>query len=217
LIETPILFTTRQTAELIKYAANSFLAAKITFINEIADLCEAVDADVQDVAKGIGLDGRIGPKFLHAGPGYGGSCFPKDTLAMVRTAEEAKSDVDRLIDRLDRLWNLLTTFLYQDDTPGTASKVTIQTIAEARKTVRTIAEIRGLLKPAIQIGVGVNVNTGNGSDQAQRKTPGPDEVKAALFKVLRHHPEARDELVVEFARIQARYDAPVIEHAESDD
>ena len=89
LIETPILFTTRQTAELIKYAANAFLAAKITFINEIADLCEAVDADVQDVAKGIGLDGRIGPKFLHAGPGYGGSCFPKDTLAMVRTAEEA--------------------------------------------------------------------------------------------------------------------------------
>ena len=89
LIETPILFTTRQTAELIKYAANSFLAAKITFINEIADLCEAVDADVQDVAKGIGLDGRIGPKFLHAGPGYGGSCFPKDTLAIVRTAEEA--------------------------------------------------------------------------------------------------------------------------------
>ena len=89
LIETPILFTTRQTAELIKYAANAFLAAKITFINEIADLCEAVDADVQDVARGIGLDGRIGPKFLHAGPGYGGSCFPKDTLAMVRTAEEA--------------------------------------------------------------------------------------------------------------------------------
>ena len=89
LIETPILFTTRQTAELIKYAANAFLAAKITFINEIADLCEAVDADVQDVARGIGLDGRIGPKFLHAGPGYGGSCFPKDTLAIVRTAEEA--------------------------------------------------------------------------------------------------------------------------------
>jgi len=89
LIETPILFTTRQTAELIKYAANSFLATKITFINEIADLCEAVNADVQDVAKGIGLDGRIGPKFLHAGPGYGGSCFPKDTLAIVRTAEEA--------------------------------------------------------------------------------------------------------------------------------
>jgi UDPglucose 6-dehydrogenase len=91
LIETPILFTSRQTAELIKYAANTFLATKITFINEIADLCEKVGADVQDVAKGIGLDGRIGGKFLHAGPGYGGSCFPKDTLALVRTAQTVES------------------------------------------------------------------------------------------------------------------------------
>jgi UDPglucose 6-dehydrogenase len=89
LIETPILFTSRQTAEMIKYAANTFLATKITFINEIADLCEVLDADVQEVAKGIGLDRRIGGKFLHAGPGYGGSCFPKDTLALVRTAEQA--------------------------------------------------------------------------------------------------------------------------------
>jgi len=89
LIETPILFTSRQTAEMIKYAANTFLATKITFINEISDLCEVLDADVQEVAKGIGLDGRIGGKFLHAGPGYGGSCFPKDTLALVRTAEQA--------------------------------------------------------------------------------------------------------------------------------
>lgn len=89
LIETPIVFTSRTTSELIKYAANTFLATKITFINEIADLCEAVGADVQDVAKGIGLDGRIGGKFLHAGPGYGGSCFPKDTLALVHTAQDA--------------------------------------------------------------------------------------------------------------------------------
>jgi UDPglucose 6-dehydrogenase len=85
----PILFTGRRTAELTKYAANAFLAVKISFINEIADLCEAVDADVQDVARGIGLDNRIGPKFLHAGPGYGGSCFPKDTLALLQTAESA--------------------------------------------------------------------------------------------------------------------------------
>jgi UDPglucose 6-dehydrogenase len=84
----PLLFTSRRTAELIKYAANAFLATKITFINEIADLCEAVGGDVQDVARGIGLDGRIGPKFLHAGPGYGGSCFPKDTLALLKTAED---------------------------------------------------------------------------------------------------------------------------------
>jgi UDPglucose 6-dehydrogenase len=83
----PILITGRRTAELTKYAANAFLAVKISFINEIADLCEAVDADVQDIARGIGLDNRIGPKFLHAGPGYGGSCFPKDTLALLQTAD----------------------------------------------------------------------------------------------------------------------------------
>ena len=87
--ETPILFTNRATSELIKYAANAFLATKITYINEMADLCERVGANVQEVARGIGLDGRIGPKFLHAGPGYGGSCFPKDTLALVRTAQSA--------------------------------------------------------------------------------------------------------------------------------
>ena len=87
--ETPILFTERRTSELIKYAANAFLAMKITFINEMADLCEAVGADVQQVSRGIGLDKRIGAKFLHAGPGYGGSCFPKDTLALVRTAADA--------------------------------------------------------------------------------------------------------------------------------
>ncbi len=95
--ETPIVFTGRRTSELIKYAANAFLAMKITFINEMADLCEAVGADVQQVAKGIGLDKRIGNKFLNAGPGYGGSCFPKDTLALVRTAVDAGSPV-RLIE-----------------------------------------------------------------------------------------------------------------------
>ncbi len=93
LIETPILFTARTTAELIKYAANAFLATKITFINELADLCEKVGGDVHDVALGMGLDGRIGRKFLHAGPGYGGSCFPKDTIALVRTAQTAGAPV----------------------------------------------------------------------------------------------------------------------------
>ncbi len=95
--ETPILFTSRRTSELVKYAANAFLAMKITFINEMADLCEALDADVQQVARGIGLDKRIGSKFLHAGPGYGGSCFPKDTLALVRTAADAGSPI-RLVE-----------------------------------------------------------------------------------------------------------------------
>ena len=91
--QAPILFTGRRTSELTKYAANAFLATKITFINEIADLCEAVGADVQDVARGIGLDNRIGAKFLHPGPGYGGSCFPKDTLALLKTAQDADAPV----------------------------------------------------------------------------------------------------------------------------
>ena len=91
LIETPIVAASLETAELIKYSANAFLATKITFINEIADLCEKVGADVHDVARGMGLDGRIGRKFLHPGPGYGGSCFPKDTLALAMTARDAGS------------------------------------------------------------------------------------------------------------------------------
>jgi len=95
--ETPILFTARRTSELIKYAANAFLAVKITFINEMADLCEKVGANVQEVSRGIGLDGRIGRKFLNAGPGYGGSCFPKDTLALTKTANDAGSPV-RIVD-----------------------------------------------------------------------------------------------------------------------
>jgi UDPglucose 6-dehydrogenase len=105
LIEKPIVFTSRTTSELIKYAANTFLATKITFINEIADLCEKVGADVHDVARGIGLDGRIGRKFLHAGPGYGGSCFPKDTLALAKTAQAAGSPlriVETVIDINDQ-------------------------------------------------------------------------------------------------------------------
>jgi UDPglucose 6-dehydrogenase len=95
--EAPLYFCERRTSELIKYAANAFLAMKITFINEIADLCEQIGADVQKVAKGIGMDKRIGDKFLHAGPGYGGSCFPKDTLALVKTAQDHDSPV-RLIE-----------------------------------------------------------------------------------------------------------------------
>lgn len=95
--QAPLLFTSRRTSELIKYAANAFLAMKITFINEMADLCEKVGANVQEVSRGIGLDGRIGSKFLHAGPGFGGSCFPKDTLALAKTAQDYDSPV-RLIE-----------------------------------------------------------------------------------------------------------------------
>ena len=95
--ESPIIFTSRRTSELIKYAGNAFLAVKITFINEMADLCEKVGANVQEVARGIGLDGRIGSKFLNAGPGYGGSCFPKDTLALSKTAKDFGAPV-RIVD-----------------------------------------------------------------------------------------------------------------------
>jgi UDPglucose 6-dehydrogenase len=93
LVETPILFTNLETSELIKYASNAFLAMKISYINQVSDLCDKVGADVHDVARGIGLDGRIGPKFLHPGPGYGGSCFPKDTLALVKTARDANAPI----------------------------------------------------------------------------------------------------------------------------
>ena len=100
--KAPIIFTTRESAELAKYAANAFLAMKISFINEVADLCEAVGADVGEVASSIGADGRIGPKFLHAGPGYGGSCFPKDVSALVRTAREARSPLS-IIEQVEKV------------------------------------------------------------------------------------------------------------------
>ncbi|MDA9048104.1 UDP-glucose/GDP-mannose dehydrogenase family protein [Hellea sp.] len=102
--ETPMLFTNRRTSELIKYAGNAFLATKITFINEMADLCEKVGANVQEVARGIGLDGRIGKKFLNAGPGYGGSCFPKDTLAIVKTAQDNNSPL-KIIEAVEQANN----------------------------------------------------------------------------------------------------------------
>jgi UDPglucose 6-dehydrogenase len=98
----PIVFVSPESAELAKYAANAFLAMKVTFINEIADLCEAVGADVQEVATAVGADGRIGPKFLHAGPGYGGSCFPKDVTALIRTAREAKAPLS-LVEQVEKV------------------------------------------------------------------------------------------------------------------
>jgi len=109
--KAPILFTGRRTAELTKYAANAFLATKISFINEIADLCEAVGADVQEVARGIGLDNRIGPKFLHPGPGYGGSCFPKDTLALIRMAQEAGAE-------LAHMWHFHGSYGFRHSDPA---------------------------------------------------------------------------------------------------
>ncbi|MBL8558909.1 MAG: UDP-glucose/GDP-mannose dehydrogenase family protein [Hyphomonadaceae bacterium] len=134
--ETPIVFTERRTSELIKYAANAFLAMKITFINEMADLCEKVGADVQQVARGIGLDNRIGSKFLNAGPGYGGSCFPKDTLALVRTAQEYGAPV-KLIE---------TTVAINDDRKAAMADRIIQAVGGSVKG-KTIAMLGLAFKP----------------------------------------------------------------------
>jgi len=133
--ETPMVFTSRRTSELIKYAANSFLATKITFINEMADLCEAVGADVQEVARGIGLDERIGSKFLRAGPGYGGSCFPKDTLALARTAEEARvplSIIESVVDANEARKRRMATKII-DAMGGDLSRKTIAVLGLAFK------------------------------------------------------------------------------------
>jgi len=134
--ETPIVFTERRTSELIKYAANAFLAMKITFINEMADLCEKVGADVQQVARGIGLDNRIGSKFLNAGPGYGGSCFPKDTLALVRTAQEYGAPV-KLIE---------STVAINDDRKAAMADRIIQAVGGSVKG-KTIAMLGLAFKP----------------------------------------------------------------------
>lgn len=134
--ETPILFTGRRTSELIKYAANAFLAMKITFINEMADLCEKVGADVQQVARGIGLDNRIGGKFLHAGPGYGGSCFPKDTLALVRTAVDAGSPV-----------RLIETTVEVNDARKKAMAGRVSAALDADLTGKTVALLGLTFKP----------------------------------------------------------------------
>jgi len=134
--ETPILFTSRRTSELIKYAANAFLALKITFINEMADLCEAVGADVQQVARGIGLDKRIGGKFLNAGPGYGGSCFPKDTLALVRTARDAGSPA-----------RLIETTVEINDARKKAMAVKVSAVANGDLTGKVVGVLGLTFKP----------------------------------------------------------------------
>ncbi len=135
LIETPIVFTTLETAEMTKYAANAFLATKITFINEIADLCEKLGADVQDVARGIGLDGRIGRKFLHAGAGFGGSCFPKDTLALARIGQDNGSPiriVETVIDVNDKRKRAMAARI-SDACGGSVSGKTIAVLGVAFK------------------------------------------------------------------------------------
>jgi UDPglucose 6-dehydrogenase len=134
--ETPMLVTDRRTSELIKYAANTFLAMKVTFINEMADLCEAVGADVQQVARGIGLDKRIGAKFLHAGPGFGGSCFPKDARALARTAEAAGAPL-----------RLIETTLTVNETRKRAMAGKVLAALEAPVAGRTVGVLGLTFKP----------------------------------------------------------------------
>lgn len=134
--QSPILYTSRRTAELIKYAANAFLATKITFINELADLCEQVGADVQEVARGIGADNRIGPKFLHAGPGFGGSCFPKDALALIKTAQDYASPL-----------RIVETVVAVNDARKRAMARKVAAALDGRLRDRTIAVLGLTFKP----------------------------------------------------------------------
>jgi len=180
----PILITGRRTAELTKYAANAFLAVKISFINEIANLCEAVDADVQDVARGIGLDNRIGPKFLHAGPGYGGCCFPKDTVALLKTADDAGVDQrivrttvqvndDRKAEMVDRVSRALAGEVSgkRIGVLGLAFKPNTDDMREAP----SIPLVRGLLKQ----GATVSAFDPVAREQAEKVLPGVDFAKDA--------------------------------------
>jgi UDPglucose 6-dehydrogenase len=197
LIEAPIVFTNIETAELTKYAANAFLAMKVTFINEIADLCEKVGADVHDVARGIGLDGRIGRKFLHPGPGYGGSCFPKDTLALVRTAQDYGAPT-RLVE---------TTVAVNE---ARKSSMAVRVIAACGGSVRgkTIAVLGLTFKPetddmrdspsialiARLLGDGAQVRAFDPEGMAQARTVLPDGV--VYCRDALHAAEAADALVL---------------------
>ena len=194
--ETPMLFVSRRTSELTKYAANAFLAMKITFINEMADLCEALGADVQQVARGIGLDNRIGSKFLHPGPGYGGSCFPKDTLALARTAVEAGSPI-----------RLVETTIEVNDVRKRSMAARIQQAAGGDLQGKTVALLGLTFKPntddmrdapslevapqLIAMGARVRAFDPEGMDEAGRLLPGV-ELRANPFEAV----EDADVLVI---------------------
>ena len=194
--ETPMLFVSRRTSELTKYAANAFLAMKITFINEIADLCEALDADVQQVARGIGLDNRIGGKFLHPGPGYGGSCFPKDTLALARTATEAGAPL-----------RLVETTIEVNDARKRSMAARIQKAAGGDLRGKTVAVLGLTFKPntddmrdapslevapqLIAMGAKVQAFDPEGMDEARQLLPGV-EFRAGPYEAV----EDADVLVI---------------------
>src|SRR5262245_37751854 len=185
LIETPIVFTSLETSELTKYAANTFLAAKITFINEIADLCDKVGADVHDVARGIGLDGRIGRKFLHPGPGYGGSCFPKDTLALVKTAQQAGAPL-RIIETVVDVNARRKRAMADRIVAACGGSVAGKTIAVLGLTFKpNTDDMRDApsleIVPALQkAGARVRAYDPEGMDEARKLLPGVDYAASAL-------------------------------------
>ncbi|QIK95653.1 UDP-glucose/GDP-mannose dehydrogenase family protein [Sphingomonas sp. HDW15A] len=194
--QAPILFTSRRTAELTKYAANAFLATKISFINEIANLCEAVGADVQEVARGIGLDNRIGAKFLHAGPGYGGSCFPKDTVALLKTAEDAgveqrivstvvRVNDDRKAAMADRVANALG-----GDLKGKKVAVLGLTFKPNTDDMREAPSIP-LIERLVEMGATVSAFDPVGREQAEPLLPAIDYATDALSAA-----EGADALVI---------------------
>ncbi len=176
LIETPIIVTDLESAELIKYAANAFLATKISFINEISSLCETVGADVHDVAKGMGLDGRIGRKFLHAGPGYGGSCFPKDTQALVRTAQEHGSStriVEAVIEvnaaQRARMVKKIRTALGGSETGKTIAILGL-TFKPETDDVRDAPSL-SIIPPLVEKGALIRAHDPKGMDEAKSLLP----------------------------------------------
>jgi UDPglucose 6-dehydrogenase len=179
LLETPVVFTAIETAELIKYAANAFLATKVTFINQIADLCEAVGADVQDVARGIGLDGRIGRKFLHAGPGFGGSCFPKDCSALVRTAEEAGAPMT-MIEGVLRINDARKRGMADRIAAACGGSVAGKTIAVLGLTFKpNTDDMRdspslSILPPLVEWGATIRAFDPEGTGEAKKLLPGLD-------------------------------------------
>jgi UDPglucose 6-dehydrogenase len=218
--QAPILFTSRRTAELTKYAANAFLATKITFINELSDLCEIVGAEVQDVSRGMGLDNRIGSKFLHAGPGYGGSCFPKDTLALLKTAEDYQSPL-RIVEAVVQVNDARKRAMGRKVIRAMGGDVRGRTVAVLGLTFKPNtddmrdAPSLALIQALTDAGAHVRAYDPEGLDQARRMLPGvefaPDPYEAAkgahALAIVTEWDEFR---ALDLARIAAILAAPVL-------
>ncbi len=218
--QPPLLFTDRRTSELIKYAANAFLATKITFINEMADLCEQVGANVQEVARGIGLDNRIGSKFLHAGPGYGGSCFPKDTLALVKTAQDYATPL-RLVETVAAVNDQRKRAMARKVIQACGGSVRDKTIAVLGLTFKpNTDDMReapsiALVTALADAGAIVRGYDPEGMDQARQSMPGLELAQSAYACI-----EGADAMVIvtewnefralDFKRVKSLLAAPVV-------